>query len=74
MVVHLFAVDVDDKNDIEDRGEGDRNTCLYCIFLLENSYLSSEYIAFDDNAQCLALPVFLTSFYDSGTTFLSKIK
>ena len=69
MLVHLSVVGEDAGNDVEDHYEGDKNSCLYCIFLLENSYLNSEYIAFDDNAQCLALLVFLTSFYDSGTTF-----
>ena len=69
MLVHLSVVGKDDGNDVEDHYEGDKNSFLYCIFLLENSYLNSEYIAFDDNAQCLALLVFLTSFYDSGTTF-----
>ena len=74
MVFHLSVVDMDDKNDVEDHRDGDKNTCLYCIFPLESSYLNSEYIAFDDNAQFLVLPVFSTSFYDSGTTFWSKIK
>ena len=69
MLVLLSVVGEDDGNDVEDPYEDDKNSCLYCIFLLENSYLNSEYIGFDDNTQCLALLVFLTSFYDSGTTF-----